>query len=290
MNKKLKLILVVVVLFFAINIFNTNSVFGVGIVGQIWHTDTNNDGKFELVFRTYTTPYITTVQNYYNKIVNDSSLDTVENGSWWLNYGNKPVSRWVDVGNEYNKPSEGTFTTIAMLFHKDTLSTYDNVGKVGYNWADKNQVINSQFSTIVQRMGESIAVNKISPQYKDNYDSSVFYKIDGVWGTVSSTDGLFTWGGNVQKIEYRYSIVNIGGNNVYVGDRIVEENNLKPLINTIRENEIGNEFYVSDVVVSKSFRDSSRYEYANNPQTFFSQYKKGYGYYSARTEGRTGRL
>ena len=274
-----------------------NKVSAIGNVSQAW-IETSN-GKRELVYRTFTSPYSTTLNNYDNIVRNNTTYDAVGAG-WKYKASNNVMytARWIKTVNNkgVTLPDAYSFRTIGLMFHKEQIGIYPsenakNGNNAGYIYSTNlsTQKIDS-IETIYNNseLRYTSAANKIgSPRF----DNLIFYKI---WNS-NSTISDISWGTGLKasgispnaNTEYRYCIVYIQGknnkasSNVYVGDNIVHYEYLPDLakkVSEINQKENNKLFcYVSDAIISKSFNQD--FELALSAANFFKQSgKQGYSY------------
>lgn len=289
-----KIITTLCIIFFTFIILSVNSVFGVGRITHSWKTDVNSDGKPDLVFRTFTTPHSDTVKAYH-----ETTSNYLVGGGWEYKYNNTDYNaKWIYVsGNGMSAPDAYHFRTMGFAFHTDKMSNYpDNTDsdKIGYSLMSDDTYLGYEMSSITSAVANSSA-KYTKPESKNSYSSVVFKEVlrtNGTfstvtWGTLYTVKDLFAVG----QIEYRYTIVNIDGANVYVGDWVIYNADMIDLIKKAKEKGKTNMCYVSDIIISGTLHSNGGYEVARKADEFFDQYnKKGYSawFWSAGTRGRAG--
>lgn len=278
---KKKILIAVFILFTFVAIVNINKVSARGVVSQGYIVIDRGNGITEpaLVFRTFTTPLNSTVEKYYNKVQN-SSYALTDGYNYYYNGWKK--SKWaIDLQHGNNWPGYGQFSTIKLAFHKQELGAYDNNGSGanGYNVA--TQKLSYDVATVGKAYQNSY-YQRTNTWSRNNYNSSnVYYEINRMvptglyninYGTGLATKGLY----NGDITEYRYSIVNINGANVYVADNIILANHLSAIR---RANGYARTTYVSEIL---STQYNGIYQVAKTPSNL---YNVPVGW-SSRTRGR----
>lgn len=267
-----KILIAIFILFSLVFVTNTYQVSAKGIVTQgfIYNDNTNNISE-ALIFRTFTTPLITTVEDYHNNIKNTNYDVTGYNYTFG---GNEYTSRWkttLVAGN--TEPQTYSFSTIRLAFHKTELGTYtdESNGVYGYNVATTK--LDYSLATIGDAYDASY-YQKTNVGSNNNYSSNVYYEIDRLksieeydinYGTGLATSGF--WTGKIA--EYRYAIANIKGANVYVADNIIYKDDLKKIM---EKNNYENTTYVSEILASKTDTNSkTEYQIAHTPANFYNK-------------------
>ena len=279
---KLKHKVLIFILLSIVIILSTSNVFAKGYVYYAWTWD--NNGKIELVFRTFVTPYYSLVTKYNNLIANKKSDGKVDKGQYTYTYnGKKYTSRWIDQSSEKgtDMPSSSTYGTMGFVFHTKPLSSYSGNNNGSYGYANLGDY----------PLGEDIGtVGKAYKNYKHKkvdkpsnirandpfFTKEVFYTIYRVSGKYEvsgdSSTGMKLSGAKANSnTELRYSIVDFGKGNVYISDNIIHSEHLEKLIKQARTamNTLDvKEFYVSNIVATKN-KNNSSYEAAYSAANFF---------------------
>ncbi len=216
---KTKIITICSIMFLCVIFFNINQVLGVGLINHLWKTDIDGDDAYELIFRTFTTPYSGTVKKYHKKSGYMLVRELDKNGDYYqYEYGGKMYdSKWVVESTSVPLPAVNTFVTAQYIFHKDYyLSEYAKiedsadkvgVGAIGFNTLNYTDV--GESSSLKQydvnndevydwadydpedELG-SLTVNLFHsyPSYTSKYDFARFQdKPDNVFYTVSRIGG-----------------------------------------------------------------------------------------------------
>ena len=280
---KKKIILSLILTIFTTIIFNLQNVFGVGIVSHSWVTDVDGDGKNDLIYRTYTTPDESLVSDYMR--TNSTDYVTDGNRQWeYIDTNNKrQKAKWIVTYKEGvdTLPSHGTYVSIGIKFHTEMLSSYapteTNAYMYGYNNAG-NVPLEANIVTLQTAVKKSSKTKVTSANEKNNYDSKIFYEVMAFNAKISKVDwgsGLRVTGLSLKKsVEYRYTIVEVDGTNVYVSDTVVYNPQLVEMIKKAKEKGNTDECYVSNVIISKSYYDGNGYEAAYTVHDFFHQFGK----------------
>ena len=292
MKKKFKIIFSILVL--SILTIILNKVSAIGNVSHAW-VETSY-GKRELIFRTFTSPFDSTLAQYHNDVKSHSRYATAEGYEYVLENGNRYKSRWVptETVKGVSLPSEWEgyyYRTLGLMFHKNQIGVYNDQSKL--RGTNAGYITSTSPST--DKLDSIKVIYQNSSQHytlPDNtsgsplFENNIFYKIWNSTATIQKVNwgtGLKASGFNANaNIEYRHCIINIDGkseSNVYVGDNIVHSKDLVELVkkvNEINQKENNKLFcYVSEAIVSKSFYTD--YEVALSAANFFKQYGK-HGY------------
>ena len=280
MKFKVKTIIVLAVLVLVHVIFCLSTVSAVGRVSQSWII-TEPSGERKLVFRTYTTPLNTTVDDYTTAVAKAPSTDLVtENGETWTyitSSGKVENSKWI-----YNAPiefpSDDQYGTARMIFHSKMFSNYDQYdskGNWGYSLASED--ITEDISSIANALANSEHIENIKPTVAEtNLNKYIYYAITRISaGTYSSVSWSTGWAMKYLKeetaVEYRHAIINIGGTkNIYVADNIVQGEDLTNLIEALNGAEM---CYVSEELITRSSYDKNAYEVAVTAADFIKTYQ-----------------
>lgn len=272
-----KILITFLIIFLTIVIFNINSIFAVGIVSQAW-VNHLEDGKTSLLFRTYTGPHeASTLRNYHKT----NSDELVEGGAWdYTCDGVTAKAKWIyEKENGTVKPATYTFVTIGFALHTVPMGDYSSGNKIGYTYTESP--LASQMVSIQEAIDRSYS-KYTTPTIAKQYDDTVFYEIMRMSGKYTKVD----WGTGLKitelnptgQTQYRYTIVNLGESEIYVADNIIRNADLVPIIQQLKEFNIKDKCYISNIIISKTLHRTGGYEVARTAKDFFSQYDLDYGW------------
>lgn len=255
-----KILTTFLIVFFTIVIFNINNVLGVGLVSQCWVNDVDNDGKQDLLFRTFVGPESTDA--YHAKTSNEL---VVEDGITWTyqyngkNYSSKWVYNKLDA-SDFEKPWINTFNSRGLFFHTKPMSSYtSNTNGTLWGYTSTNVNITEQLDSVENIIDSSTGVKGNSlPGKNASYDdkNTVFYEIERVTGkkySINHTVFDYVLGGikALKQIEWRYCYISTGGPNVKVMDNVVYNADLVNIIEKAKELNQTNGCYVSNLLMVK---------------------------------------
>lgn len=253
-----------------------------GRVSQGWKIVRSGATEPDLLFRTYTTPHVSTLEKY--TYLNSTDLLVEGTTKWEYSTINdsKAYSKWI-YGDSIPIPSTATFATAKLVFHDKMFCNYSTTGEWGYNLADQDKVVNWEVNTIEQAI-ENSEQKKTQP--KEVSGVKEYYTITRIGGKY----GYVNWGTGlvlssvypVTNTEYRYALVYLSGRkNVYVQDNIVAGTHLDNLITALNG---ASSCYVTQELVSRAYGSPERYEVSETSYDFTQQHDKDW---STATRGKT---
>ena len=190
-----------------------------------------------LIYRTFTTPYKKTVDDYHAI----AASGTPVGGGWQYKASN---------GRYYN-------------------STWIQTPGIGNAYPVYRTIRDAYNNSYLQRTNPGLEVD---------YNSHVFFTLLNMqfqqYG--GGRNGLITYSGAPYKnTSYRYAIVNVNGNNVYVEDSIIYNSDLIQLIRNAKLRNITSKCYVSDIILTQS--QKNYYDVCPTAYSFFQNGIIGWG-------------
>lgn len=287
-----KILIAIFILFSLVFVTNVYQVSARGIVSQGYKKLVLNKGINDnvLLYRTFTTPHVTTLKEYHTTIKKGSNseghtvAETVGAGYKYYNKGTYSDGKtygdgidhdsyWIETlsaGNDI--PGTGDFSTATIVFHKQELGSYTTSGPYAYN-VPKDK-ISYDLATIDNALSNSYA-QKTTVTPNNNYNNSnIYYQLNRInYTTVTTKDKESTgyYAKNLSQgnaiAEYRYAIVKIGNSNVYVVDNMILSKDVEEIKKYLNED---NTTLVSDIIISKAFGKDNNYDLALYPGTIFN--------------------
>lgn len=285
-----KILIAIVILFSLVFVVNTYNVSARGIVSQGYKKLVYNYNKGisdnVLLYRTFTTPHRSTLDNYHGTIQNDGA-ELVGAGYKYIKDGKEYDSRWLETlypGSDI--PGYYKFSAATVVFHKDELGSYTQSGSYAYNVPYAK--ISYDMATINNAVSDSNAqYTTVTPNYNYN-NSNIYYQLNRINYTTTSTEdrnstGYYATNLSINKdvfAEYRCAIVKNGNSNVYIEDNMILSKYLKEIKKHLNGK---NTTLVSHIILSKSYNGDNYYDLALYPGDIFNTGKE----WSASTKGLT---
>lgn len=273
MHKKILTILLLIIC--SVAILNINKVFGVDIISQCWNYHLDNDDKGELIFRLFTTPHSTTKENYHYT----NSSDYIDGGKWHYTFdGNSYTSKWIyALNSSINFNTAYAFLTIGFAFHTEKMGDYSIKGDNYMGYYQSKVLLSDEMFNLKEAI-EGATSSYTTPGIAKKYSDVVFYEAERMklnrevvnWGTGLKVQKLQL----VRNTEYRYGIVNIKGNNVYVYDNVIFGDDVVGFVKEAKLRGKTDSCYISNIIVSKTFHSSGGFEVSQTAHDFANQYDK----------------